>query len=203
MILTISLFAIVFIVVAMMWSEGMWGNALTFANTVFAVILSMNYYELLADYLEGMLPSFTYLVDYLAVWLLFSLVYLILRTVTDAVSKHQVRFKMPIEHAGRALFALGTAWVMVCFICTTLHMAPLARTAFRGGFGAEPMANYFLGMAPDRMLLGFMHSRSKAALATSPPHIFDPAGEFIPKYGQRRQMLKEHNVKHGAVRVKK
>ena len=203
MVLTIFLSVIAFIVIAMMWGEGMWGNAITLANTVFATIVAFNTYELLANWLDGALPSFTYFSDYLAVWLIFAAVFNILRLTTDQVSKHRVRFKMPIEHTGRALFAVATAWVMICFVCATLHMAPLARTSFRGGFGEEPFSKHFLGLAPDRMFLGFMHSRSAAGLASSPPRVFDPNGEFILKYGARRQMLKEHNAKNGTPRVVK
>ncbi|MEM8677970.1 MAG: hypothetical protein AAGF97_01330 [Planctomycetota bacterium] len=203
MVLTIFLSVIAFIVIAMMWGEGMWGNAITLMNTVFAVMVAFNTYEYLANWLAETLPSFTYFSDYLAVWLIFAAVFNILRLTTDQVSKHRVRFKMPIEHTGRALFAVATAWVMVCFVCATLHMAPLARTSFRGGFGAEPLSKHFVGLAPDRMFLGFMHSRSSGALATSPPNVFDPNGEFILKYGARRQMLKEHNARVGTPRVVK
>ena len=203
MILTLIFIVVAFIVIAMLWTEGMWANALRLTNTVFGAIVAMNNYEPVADYLDNLLPSFTYVADYLAVWFLFAIAFNLFRAITDSVSKHRVRFKMPVEHTFRVLFAVGTAWVMICFICATLHMAPLARTCFRGGFGKEPMANYFFGTAPDRMFLGFMHSRSRTALSASQPRVFDPEGEFILKYGARRQMLQEHNAQNGTIRVKK
>ena len=57
------------------------------------------------------------------------------------------------------------------------------------------MANNFLGMAPDRMLLGFVQSRSKSggALSNSPPVVFDEKGEYIFKYGGRREMLSKQS----------
>ena len=61
------------------------------------------------------------------------------------------------------------------------------------------MSNNFLGMAPDRMFLGFIQHRSKHALANNPPKPFDEKGKYIFKYGGRRQLFSEQE----AVRVNK
>ncbi|MCA9188238.1 MAG: hypothetical protein KDA99_21570, partial [Planctomycetales bacterium] len=152
---------------------------------------------------------------FLAIWLIFALAMAIMRIITDAVSKHQVRFKAPVEHVGRLLFPFLTGWVLVCLACASLHTAPLARTAFKGSFQPEYMSKNFLFLAPDRMWLGFVQSRSAGALSVNDPdasspypedqgkRIFDPAGEFVAKYGQRRADLEALNEKNDSIRVKK
>lgn len=203
--ISVLFLVVMFICVAMMWTEGAWSNAVTFVNTVFAAILASVCFEPLADYLDKQLPTFTYVWDFLTLMLLFAGLYSVLRLITDSISKHRVRFKMPLEQGGRAIFAVATAWVLVCFLATALHTAPLARTSFRGSFGKEPMSNHFFGLAPDRLWLGFLHSRSaeKKALSHGQPRQFDPQAEFILKYGSRRQALQEHNALEGSIRVNK
>lgn len=185
--------------IAMLWNEGMWNNCITLINVLLAALLAMNYFEPAADFLDSKMPSFTYVVDYLAIWFVFFLSYIILRAVTDQISKTQVKFIMPVEQAGRIISVIAIGWIMVCLTLASMHTAPLARTAVRGGFQPEPMSNNFLGMAPDRMWLGFVQHRSKNALSNNPPVIFDEAGEYIFKYGGRRQKFSEQKT----VRVNK
>lgn len=201
MALTIFLVVIFLVCIAMMWNEGMWTNALTLVNTTFAALLATNYFEPLADWLEGQLSSYTYLVDFISLWLVFVVSYGVLRYVTDSLSRHRMRFKMPMEHIGRVLFAAWTAWTIICFVTFTLHTAPLARSPFRGSFASEPRANSLLGMAPDRMWLGFVQSRSEGALSWPEPRVFDAKGEFIFKYGARRERLDRMNQRAGSIRV--
>lgn len=197
--LTGILFGVWIICIGMLWNEGMWNNCLTLINVLISAMLAMNLFEPAADALDDALPSFTFVWDYLAIWLLFGLFYISLRGATDAASKVRVKFIMPIEQTGRVLSVVAIGWIMVCLTLTSLHTAPLARTAVRGGFQAKPMSNNFLGMAPDRMFLGFLHSRSKTVLSNNPPTPFDEKGEFIFKYGGRRQLFSEQE----AVRVDK
>ncbi len=187
------------ICIAMLWNEGMWNNCITLVNVLLSALIAMNQYEQLAEFLDGKFPSYTFVFDYLSIWLAFFSAYIFMRGITDAVSKHRVKFIMPIEQAGRVISVVLIGWIMVCLTLTSLHTAPLARTAVRGGFQAKPMSNNFLGMAPDRMFLGYMQHRSKNALSNNPVTPFDERGEFIFKYGGRRQLFSEQP----AVRVSK
>ena len=200
---TIVLFVVFFVCLAMMWNEGMWSNALTVVNVTFAAMVATNYYEPLADWLDGQLPSYTYIMDYLSLWALFAIAFSILRYVTDSLSQYRVRFRMPIEHTGRVLFAAWTGWVIVCFSCFALHTAPLARSPFRGSFQSQPQDNNFLGFAPDRMWLAFMQSRSEGALSRTEPRVFDPRSDFIYKYGARRAQLERSNQSTGSILVRR
>lgn len=197
--LTGMLFLIWIVCIAMLWNEGMWNNCITLVNVLLAALIAMNYFEPVADFMESKMPSFTYVLDFLCIWFLFFLVYIILRAVTDTVSVTQVKFKMPVEQAGRIISVIAIGWIMVCLTLASLHTAPLARTAIRGGFQPEPMSNNFLGMAPDRMWLGYVQHRSKNALSNGTPTVFDSDGEFIFKYGGRREAFSKQKT----VRVNK
>lgn len=202
MFLTVLILIVMMICIALLWNEGMWGNALTFINVLIAGLLATSYFEPVAGFMEQRMPSFTYAVDFLAIWGVFALALLILRTTTDQISKHKVRFKMPVEVGGRIGFAILTAWVFACFFVATLHLAPLARTAIRGSFEPTMMGTRFLGLSPDRYWLAFVHSRSKGALARREPRPFDAEGDFIPKYAARRMAFESYNKVEGKLRVR-
>src|SRR5690606_26267402 len=138
MYLTLFLFAVFIVIVGMLWNEGLWGNAITLINIVLAAMLATNYFEPLADWLDEMIPTYTYLVDFLAIWALFFVVFSVLRAATDWLVQYEVRVKLPIEQGGRIVVAIVAAWVMVCFTTMTLHVAPLARNSFDGAFQKTP-----------------------------------------------------------------
>jgi hypothetical protein len=203
MVLTIFLLTIFIVCFAMMWTEGMWSNALTFLCALFAAMIATNYYEPLASYADSWAPSFTYFWDFLMMWALFSLSVTVLRAITEVLSRVQVRFRKPFEPIGTGLFAFLTAWILVCFATASLHTAPLSVMSFRGAFQREMMANHFLGTAPDRIWLGYIQSRSRGALSRKDVREFDKEAEFVFKYGQRRKDLATHNAATGSARVKK
>ena len=128
---------------------GMWSNAIRLINVVTAALLATNFFEP-AGPLAGRhgRRRYTYLWDFLALWGLFALFMLILRTVTDQVSRVKVRFLNVADQIGSTVFALWIGWVLVCFTMMTLHTAPLgpqfplrrlpARTADGPGLGAGP-----------------------------------------------------------------
>ena len=202
--LSYVLLVVCFIVIAMLWNEGLWSNAITMCNIIFAGVVSWNLFEPAAGWLEGQLKSFTYACDFLAFWLVFALAFNVFRAMTDQISKHRVRFKKPVEQAGRVVFAVLSAWVLVCIMCASFHVAPLSQSPFGGSFAKEPKAGCFFGLAPDRMWLAFMHSRSKGAMKTlGQPKVFDPNGDFTLKYASRRKELQAHNLKtDGSIRIR-
>ena len=108
---------------------------------------------------------------------------------------------MPVEYAGRAFFAIWVGWTMVSFTLFSLHVAPLKPGTM--GFQAEVDTVHFMGLAPDRKWLGFVHSRSAGALSRGKwsqqekhpddgnVERFDPFGDFIFRYHHRRQVIGE------------
>jgi uncharacterized membrane protein required for colicin V production len=223
--LTGILILIVIICAAMLWNEGLWGNAITLVNVTLAALIATNYYEPIAAMIENVgetTLTYTYFWDFLAIWLLFVVVYSIMRTVTDFLTKTKVKFKAPIEHTGRILLALMVGYVMMAFTAMTLHMAPVPEHAFGGAFHQATKAktavlvdknlpNHFLGiLAPDRAWLYFVQSRSQAggdgringALARWwGQRTFDPESRFVFKYGARRRKLEQYNNEKKQFRV--
>jgi hypothetical protein len=200
MIADFVLLAIFAACVAMMWTQGAWGNILALINVLFAAMVATNYFEPLAGWLEKFLPTYTYLLDFLALWLLFALTAGTFKLMTDFVSRERVRFKMPVEIGTRIIAAIWAAWVIVSFTAMSLHTAPLPVNSFVNSFDKPPKQYLFFGLAPDRQWLGFMQSRSQGALAaggtTDSPfpedqgkRVFDPLGEFVVKYRTRRLNL--------------
>ena len=189
--LMLFLFVVFLTCFGMVWIDGFWSAAITTIVVVLAGLVAANYAPLLAEVIEGVLPSFAYFWDYLSFWLLFTVVFGLMRTITDMLSKHHVRFILPVEMAGRTVLGLGVGWLMVCLTCYSLHMGPLAPTAFRGGFQAEPMSNDFLGMAPDQQWLSLVHSASLGSLKPLAGNEAEPPSEFIENYRLRREELEE------------
>jgi hypothetical protein len=166
------------------WFQGLWSAAVTLVNLLLVMIVATSFYEPICSAIErmGAGAQFTYLLDFIVLWMLFGVVFSVLRAVTDGLSQKPVKFDLPVEMAGRSVLALWCGWLMVCFVAFSLQMAPLNSPAPLGAW-ASPTAKSFSFVSPDRLWLGFMHSRSRQALGGQP---FDPDGEFLPKYHQRR-----------------
>ncbi|MFC1759327.1 CvpA family protein [Planctomycetota bacterium] len=183
--LNICVFIIIAICVAMTWQEGLWTNAISVINALFSAIIASMYYEPLAGFLDTQMPTFTYFNDFLSLWFLYCFAFLFLRTIAETLSTSRVRFKLPVDKMGGAAAGLAIGWFLIMFFVFTIHVAPLNQIPFKGTFSPTPTANNFF-VAPDRMWLGFLQSRSAGAMATSGPTRFDPDSEFILKYGERR-----------------
>src|SRR6056297_1385730 len=167
MFLLVAIGLVAIVIFAFTSPEGFWSNTITLINVVLAAMLAMNYFEPVAAFFDtgDMLASFTYLLDIIAIWAVFAIAFSLLRFVTDSISRTRVRFRMPVETIGNLVMCAAIAWVMVSFTMTTFHLAPLARTPFQGAFQETPMANNLLGLAPDRMWLGFFQHRTRVALS--------------------------------------
>jgi hypothetical protein len=193
--------------IGVLFTEGMWSNAIRLINVVTAALLATNFWEPVARSLDQWNPSYTYFWDYIAIWGLFFVFMAILRTITDRLSRVKMKFLTAVDRAGSALFAAWIGWVMVCFIMFTLHMAPLGRNFLFGGF--KPEDAMIAGTAPDRLWLGFVQNMSQGPFARytaegegePQPHVFDPRAEFLMKYASRRAELESHVENKGAFRV--
>jgi len=207
MITTVLMFIILFACAAMLYNDGMWSNAIRLINAITAGLLAMNFFEPVADWLEEQAPTYGYFCDFVALWGLFFVFSLIFRLMTDRLSTVKVKFLKMAEQIGSGILALWIGWVMVCFTMVSLHTAPLARNCLAGSF--KPEERMFLGFAPDHQWLGFTQKMSRGPYERSVSEaewkaektIFDPRGEFLPKYATRRATL-ESNVKTlGKLRV--
>lgn len=178
------LFLILVGTAAGVWFQGLWSAAITLVNMLLAMIIATSFYEPVVTAIEGVdaAKSFTYLLDFVVLWLLFAIAFGVLRAIADMLSKKQIKFDLPVEMAGRSILALWCGWLMVCFVAFSLHLAPLNSVSPLGAF-ATPTAKTMGPLAPDRMWIGFMYSRSRGALAGEP---FDADANFPLRYHHRR-----------------
>jgi hypothetical protein len=180
--------------VAMLYTEGMWSNAIRLINVVTAALLATNFFEPVAQWLDDWDHARSYVWDFLTLWGLFAALMMLFRLATDQISQVKVRFLEVVDKVGSAFFAIWVGWVMICFMMMTLHTAPLARNFLFGGF--QPEQRMFLGLAPDRQWLGFMRKMSLGPFCRwaseeelQQKYVFDPHAEFLPKYTARRTKL--------------
>jgi hypothetical protein len=184
MYLTLLLLVIFFCCIGFTVQNGIWGNGILLIIVVSAGLLAVNYFEPLANYLQSLEPSYTYLFDFLAFWAVFALSAGLLRALTDKLSTVKVKFRKPFDQIGGLILGAWVGWVMVCITLMSLHTAPLARNFMQGAFQEKPDSRMFFGLAPDRTWLGFAQKSSEGAFSTG--QVFDPLGEYILKYSERR-----------------
>ena len=118
---------------AMMVREGLWSNAVLLANIVFSGLVAFGFYAPLTIMIDEALDGqFTYVLDFLMLWGLFVLTMIVLRTVTDRISRTRLRTKYPIDAIGGPAVGVIAAFVMTSFVMATMHTAPLAKDCLGG-----------------------------------------------------------------------
>jgi hypothetical protein len=203
MLTTILMFVLLFACVAMLYTDGLWSNTIRLVNVIMAALLAMNFFEPMAGWLENQQPSYTYMWDFISFWALFIVFSLIFRMLTDSVSKVKVKFLKIADQIGSGLLALWIGWIMVEITLMSLNMAPLGRNCLMESFSTKTEERMVIGFAPDRQWLAFTQKMSQGAYAYSDNEktMFDPNGEFLPKYATRRAMLESNVQKTGALKA--
>ena len=148
----IACLAVVGITVFYVSSEGAWGAAHAFLCVLFASLLAMNFFEPLAGFLEGMLPSYRNYMDTIALVGLFIGLTFALRMGSESLAPLYIGLPATLDQAGKWAFGALTGYLTMAFLLTALHTAPLPREFM----GFKPERNNFFGMAPDRQWLGFV-----------------------------------------------
>ena len=149
--------------VAMMIREGLWSNTISLINILVSGLVAFGFYSPLARYLDEQLSgNYTYLLDFLCLWLLFVATMLICRGLTAVASRTRMRFKYPIDSVGGPIAAILAAWVLSAFTMATLHTVPMPVDAIGGGLvrsDSEVESKSGL-LAPDLGWLRFVQSVS-------------------------------------------
>lgn len=194
-----------FLIIGSTWWFGLWNNFITLINFLIASLIASSFYETVAIELAAAIPDYSALADFLAVWLVFLIAFVICRTVTDVLSKKKMKFDIVTEMTGRSILSIWIACVFTAFTLFTFHMAPWHPDAFQ----KDPETST-LGIGPDRMWLAFIQSRSRGALSESPKknfmlkaypksthpddqgleaRVFDPNAKFIDQWHKKREQL--------------
>jgi hypothetical protein len=170
-----------------LWREGLWATLITLVNVLLAASLATAWHEWAAAALQSLLPTYSFLLDFVALWAIFCGVLFLAREVTDRVSPSRVRFRKPVELFGTPLAALIVAWTLTAFTATTLHAAPVPP----GMVSGESGPGLFLGTAPDRAWLAWVRGATSRPPFGRPETAFDPAGDFIARHAARRAGLEK------------
>ena len=192
MILNLLLLAVFLGVALALWKAGIWDSLILLLLVLIAATAATAWYEWVVALLEPRLPSYRYLLDFVAIWGLFCLLLFGLREVTDRISRTKVRMRKPVELFGGPLVAALVAWVMTCFTAATLHTAPLPRDVVQ----PTPEARMFFGLGPDRRWLAWVRGCTLRGPFARPDKAFDTAtlgpgqdADFIVRYAVRRKRL--------------
>jgi hypothetical protein len=175
---------------AMMVREGLWSNAISLVNILVSGLVAFAFYSPLAIYLDEMLDGqYTYLLDFVCIWLLFVVTMVICRGATALASRTRMRFKNPIDPVGGPLVALIAAWALSAFVMATLHTAPMGKNAFGGGLvhskaEVESKSSF---LAPDLGWLRFVDRVTRPdAFGHAGRDVFSPWG-FVSIYADHRE----------------
>lgn len=157
----IACLAVVGIVVYCVAIEGAWGAAHTFLCVLLSALIAMNYFEPLANLLDGVLPAYKNYMDVVALSLLFIGLTFALRMGSEQLASTYIGLPSTLDQIGKWGFGALTGYLTMAFLLTALHTAPLPREFM----GFKPERNNFFGMAPDRQWLGFVQYVSEKSLS--------------------------------------
>ncbi|TWT43442.1 CvpA family protein [Botrimarina hoheduenensis] len=127
-----AIFGIVlFATLAMMVREGLWANLIALFTLLVGGLTAFGIYQpivvMIDEATEG---SYTYLLDFVVLWLVFALVVGVLKGLGGVMSPRRLRFKEPINPIGGPIVGLVAAVLVACFTMATFHAAPLGATDF-------------------------------------------------------------------------
>ncbi|MEM7782709.1 MAG: hypothetical protein AAF623_05090 [Planctomycetota bacterium] len=191
------------LIVASTWWFGLWSNLITLINLLISSMLASSIFEPISTELENINRSYRLLYDFIAVWLVFIVSFIVIRAITDSLSGYRLKFDNVTELIGRSILSVWIAGVFICFSFFTLQMAPLPPDTYGNSQTVDQ------GTIPDRLWLAFIQSRSRGALSSSkaagiwpeyklPDHpddvgkdmrVFDPYARFLRFNATRRQTI--------------
>ena len=188
MLLTLFLLFVLLLTAAGVWFHGLWGNIVTLINMLIAAIVATCYYEpATTQILNSTSQNYSYIADFLVLWLIFAFTFGILRLITDMISPKRIKFHPMTELIGRSVLAVVIGYVMMMFTAFTIHTAPIQSQPFNGAL--SPGSSSFLGMSPELQWLGFVRGQSKMGLKGG--SVFDETGVWISQQYERRQALEK------------
>jgi hypothetical protein len=167
--LTLILILILIIVPVCTWWFGLWNNLINVVNFLLAGLIATSVYHPVAGRITDInRESFGFSADFVAIWLVFAIAFMVLRGVTDTISKYQLKFDPITEMAGRSILALLLGFGMMCFTSFTLHVAPLPSDLYSEQEATrENKLSKAASSIPDQLWLGYTNYASTGPLAAS------------------------------------
>ena len=203
--------ALILVLTYALMSEGLWGAALMFFNTLFAGLIAFNFYEPLAALLASNLSFLSGMADTICLMGIFMVALTLLRLTTETHGPAMVRFPTPLYHLGRLAFGLGGALVTVSILLLGFETAPVHKKVF-GVVDHQYKPPFKLGI--DREWLGFFQYSTGLIFSNNgggkdpfgeygTAKVFDPKAEWLLNhfearpYGQETLLAEESSEKSG------
>ena len=164
--------------------DGIWTNLIRLFNLIFSGLIATTYFETLAGTLEGMLPSYTYLLDFLSIWAIFIIVYVILKELTNRLSLVKVWFPAIIDKWGGVALSVILGFTMLSFSVFALYTAPL-QPNYRGIHNSPTLTGGWAVFAK-------MESDGALQAGTS----FGETKDYYDRYNKRRINQAEYAASH-------
>lgn len=167
-------------------SEGLWGAALMFFNALFAAMITMNFYEPLAQLIATNLDFLSGYADALCILVIFTVSLLILRLITENLAPAMVRYPMPLYHAGRFVFAVLGSAVTMGMLLIALDASPVNKKIL--GSMDYKSVPFFKVRFDKEILALFQWSTGYVFTRNGPPdpykefgnvRAFDPKGDWL------------------------
>jgi hypothetical protein len=187
LIVDLSLLVILITIAVFVARCGLWQAALVFLDVLLAASLATAWYEPVATFLQQYLAPYTYFLDIVAIWVLFTVPLLVLMTATQQVGKRAVHFPKWVDLAGSILLGLMTAWTVTEFAGFSLHVAPVRNEAVP----LPPAKSMFFGFGPDSRWLWWVRGGSRNGPFAVTDQPFDPEGDFFARHAKRREEIAE------------
>ena len=148
--------------------EGIFSGFCMFFNTFIAGLVAFNFWEPLADLLDPQLSGM-FLQGYedaICLVALFCATLGLLRTVTNMVSRTEMKYSMLVRQVGGAFFGMGTGYMVAGFLLCTLETLPW-HEQFMFFQPNEPRNGLGRILPPDRAWLALMHRAGAFAFANN------------------------------------
>ena len=168
MLLLISILIVLFVPLINWWF-GFWNNMLTMINCLLAALIATSAYPAISEFVVNLDKdenSFAYVGDFVGLWAIFVISFMLLRGFTDSLSKYRLKFDIITEMAGRTVFSIGTAIVLLCFTNFTLQLAPLDQELFSESGKPTGVTDAAVSSLPDQMWIGYAQYASTGPLSS-------------------------------------
>jgi hypothetical protein len=113
------------VIVAANWWQGLWSNMVTLVNMFLAALVATSFYRNVANAMLNVDESWKLIADFVSIWLLFAVVFIFFRSITETLSKYRLRFDSVTELVGRSILSLAIGALYFTFTSYTLVIAPL------------------------------------------------------------------------------
>jgi hypothetical protein len=152
MLIEVGIVAIILGMTYALMSEGLWGAALMFFNSLFAGMIAFNFYEPLAALIATNVSFLENFADSLCLMGIYAGSLFLLRMVTDAIAPAMVRFPSALYLIGGVIFGLGASTITMSVMLLAYQASPVDRKVFGSvDYKTKPP----FGQGLDRTWLGF------------------------------------------------